>query len=619
MRAYRRFLLCTQQTTCHSNNKLALLPCLSHVYTECQFSRRLFSTELKAQATLDEQRDDEEVDAETKLWSELPVNAWKLSVLTEDSVFHELYLDTRRRLIEATQNYPYDVIVEVGCGTGEIISHLEEASVPRIGVDINEAFVQHCIKDYGHQKNLEFHVVDATELDSWWQRSGNADKYQRPLLVCPNNTIMIMPEGIREQVLDKMRAVAGANGRCCVTFWNKKMFAHGVMGFYKKNRALCGTFDLTDNHVDWDEGTIETNTSYKSKWLDADDVKRWMSSLLVNVEVLEPERRETGDHDTDHVAEHGMGVYLWLKGQSSVAAADRDSARDYYDSRDAQTFYSTVWGEHNTHIGRYDLVAADPELAKLPLQERIRVAQVLHEDYLVNFIDNFYEGAKVRCLDMGCGYGGFLRRMAQQGMLWSGFGVDISSEMVQAAQRLTDEMSGDDSDESIGETPIKFAAESYMHTSVQDEGVDLCVSMDAFLHVGPGQHDAILAEAWRVLRPGGRLIFTDIMCRPDAPAEAKLLYERIGLESFGTVQGYFEKAKTYGFGELHFEDHSENVTQHYGSVLSVLEDLWSQGKIDVSEQFKQHMAKGLVNWRDLSPKCLHWGIISMRKLEQSSN
>merc|ERR1712232_1102908 len=105
------------------------------------------------------------------------------------------------------------------------------------------------------------------------------------------------------------------------------------------------------------------------------------------------------------------------------------------------------------------------------------------------------------------------------------------------------------------------------------------------------------------------------MTRPDSPPEAKVLYERIGLETFATVPGYEEKSKKYGFGDFSFEDHSTNITVHYGSVLEAFEELYAEGQVEVSEMFKDKMCDGLKKWRDLAPSCLQWGIISMRKLE----
>lgn len=541
---------------------------------------------------------------ETQLWKDLSVDSWKNSVRCEESVFYDLYNDTRRRLIDACQRHSYDVVVEVGCGTGEVIGFLEGTGTPRIGVDINEDFVNHCKTTY-KDKGLEFHVADAMKLDEWWTEKGYDKKYKAPLLVCPNNTIMIMPEEIRDIVIEKMRVVAGIEGRIVVTYWNGRMFAHGVMGYYRKNSDLCGTFDLTDEHVDWDNKKIETRTSYKSEWPTVNDVCRWMSSLHIDVDVVEPELYDTPEKD--HVAEVGMGVYLWLKGVSPENNST-GSARDYYDAKDSQTFYRTVWGENNIHIGRHDLVAQDPDLAKADLLTRIRRSQELQEDRFMDTVKAHYGEAKVRCMDMGCGYGGLLRNMVENDMIWSAVGVDISGEMIDACKRLSSEQSG-----------LTFYRESYMNTSVQDDCMDLCISTEAFLHVGPGNHEAVLREAWRILRPGGRMIFTDIVGHPSAPEEAKVLYERIGLESFQTVKGYFETAEKLGFGELSFEDYSENVGTHYGSVLEALELLWEKKEINIQEESKNRMVDGLTKWRDLAPSCLQWGVISMRKLEKTEH
>jgi sarcosine/dimethylglycine N-methyltransferase len=542
---------------------------------------------------------------ETQLWKDLSVDSWKNSVMSKDSVFYDLYIDTRRRVIDACEKHSYDVVVEVGCGTGEVIGHLDELKTPRIGVDINPDFIQHCQGAYkdSNTSKVEFFVADAMKLDEWWVSMGFDKKYKAPLMVCPNNTIMIMPEEIRDTVIEQMRVVAGIEGRIVITYWNGRMFAHGVMGYYRKNSDLCGTFDLTEDHVDWEAKKIETRTSYKSEWPTAEDVSRWMASLLIDVEIAEPEQQDT--LEVDHIAEVGMGVYLWLKGISPQDSS-MGSARDYYDDKDSQTFYRTIWGENNVHIGRHDLIAADPSLANADLRTKIQKAQEIQEEKFMDVIKGYYGEAKVRCLDMGCGFGGLLRNMDKNGMIWSAVGVDISGEMIDAATRL-----------SKGNDSLTFYRESYMNTSVSEDGMDLCISTEAFLHVGPGNHEAVLREAWRVLRPGGRLIFTDIVGLPNAPEEAKVLYERIGLQSFQTIEGYFSVAKEMGFGELAFEEHSSNISVHYGTVLEALEEMWSKNEINIKESSKNRMVDGLTKWRDLADSCLQWGIISMRKLDET--
>merc|ERR1719162_809217 len=125
---------------------------------------------------------------ETQLWKDLSVDSWKNSVRSKESVFYDLYNDTRRRIVEACRKHAYDVVVEVGCGTGEVIGFLEDTGTPRIGLDTNQDFVKHCQHTYD-QKGLDFHVADAMTLDVWWKFMGFDKKYKAPLMVCPNNTI----------------------------------------------------------------------------------------------------------------------------------------------------------------------------------------------------------------------------------------------------------------------------------------------------------------------------------------------------------------------------------------------------------------------------------------------
>lgn len=63
-------------------------------------------------------------------------------------------------------------------------------------------------------------VADALKLHDWWQEQGYATKYKKPLLICVNNTLNIMPHELRGSVIDQMIAVAGKEGLCMVSYWN---------------------------------------------------------------------------------------------------------------------------------------------------------------------------------------------------------------------------------------------------------------------------------------------------------------------------------------------------------------------------------------------------------------
>ena len=43
-----------------------------------------------------------------------------------------------------------------------------------------------------------------------------------------------------------------------------------------------------------------------------------------------------------------------MPASSNASAAGVDTARDYYDSEDADNFYATIWGGEDIHIGLYD-------------------------------------------------------------------------------------------------------------------------------------------------------------------------------------------------------------------------------------------------------------------------
>lgn len=99
-----------------------------------------------------------------------------------------------------------------------------------------------------------------------------------------------------------------------------------------------------------------------------------------------------------------------------------------------------------------------------------------------------------RLLDLGCGTGALLERVAS---LWPGVvgcGVDLSVEMLQQAQRRL-------------APGARLAAADVHHLPFADARFDIVVSTSSLHHWGSPAR--ALAEAVRVLRPGGRFVLTD--------------------------------------------------------------------------------------------------------------
>lgn len=104
-----------------------------------------------------------------------------------------------------------------------------------------------------------------------------------------------------------------------------------------------------------------------------------------------------------------------------------------------------------------------------------------------------------------------------------------------------------------------------------DERFDVVWSQEALLHAA--DKPKVLAECFRVLRPGGRLALSDLLMRRDVPAEERTaLYERVRTPGMWDFPDYREGLEAAGFRVEAAEDWPENVAPTYQSVLSQLRD-----------------------------------------------
>jgi len=251
---------------------------------------------------------------EQDLWAAMDVSGWKDTISkNSDTIFGRLYGDTLTFIERQIEQGSHDVVVEIGCGTGEIIGSLAGVHIPRIGIDINPGFIDDCKATYGD--SVGWHVADATRLQEWWCEAG-FDKFKRPLILCVNNTIMIMPECIRGLVVQSMIDVAGTEGRCLMSFWSGNHFKLGVEGYYAKNPSLCGEFDPTSpDHVDHSNRILTTPSGYSSRWLLGEEVAEFFkSSTSATVPFNGTEAEVPRQIDPSNGAlEVGLGIFAHFK------------------------------------------------------------------------------------------------------------------------------------------------------------------------------------------------------------------------------------------------------------------------------------------------------------------
>jgi SAM-dependent methyltransferase len=147
---------------------------------------------------------------------------------------------------------------------------------------------------------------------------------------------------------------------------------------------------------------------------------------------------------------------------------------------------------------------------------------------LETFVRTAPPGDYRRVVDLGCSFGGLTRVLRKAFPDAEVTGVDLSAPALKYAHYLA---------ESAGQN-ITYTQRDASDTHYEDESVDL-VSAFLLLHEVPDDvRAAIMAEAHRILKPGGHIMFLDI------PPYSVL----------SPVEAYFESFDGRGNGENHWEE-----------------------------------------------------------------
>lgn len=266
-------------------------------------------------------------------------------------------------------------------------------------------------------------------------------------------------------------------------------------------------------------------------------------------------------------------------------------AETYYDSGDADNFYYQIWGGEDIHVGLYSDTPG----------ETIKDASRRTVDTMAERVDL---GPDSRVLDIGAGYGGAARRLA------AGHGcmvhcLNISETQNATNRRLTAAQGLD------GKVTVVHG--SFEDIPEPDQRFDVVWSQDAILHAG--DRDLVLEEAFRVLKPGGHLVFTDPMQADDVPdGVLQPVYDRIHLESLGSFASYREAAARAGFEVVSITDLTGHLPTHYGRVAEALRERYNEVAKVCSRGYLDRMLVGLDNWVEAGDAgYLAWGILHLRK------
>ncbi len=280
-----------------------------------------------------------------------------------------------------------------------------------------------------------------------------------------------------------------------------------------------------------------------------------------------------------------------MKTQQYPESATR-TAQEYYNSTDADTFYFTIWGGEDIHIGLYEAESDGIGPASARTVERMKsYAQPT---------------AGSRVLDVGAGYGGAARALA------SSTGCSVValnlSEVENERNRQKNREQG------LGDR-IEVVDASFEDIPFDDGTFDIVWSQDAMLH--SGRRTRVLEEVARVLKPKGQFVFTDPMRADDCPdGVLDPILDRLHLDDMACPAFYRETLAGLGFTELRFDEMPHQLAAHYGRVLDETVAREAELSDVVSSDYIERMKNGLRHWIDGGRHgYLTWGIFQFRKGE----
>ena len=276
---------------------------------------------------------------------------------------------------------------------------------------------------------------------------------------------------------------------------------------------------------------------------------------------------------------------------SSVHSEVVSTARDYYNSEDADNFYFHIWGGEDIHIGLYEHE-----------DEAIATASRRTVEHMARQVPDL--GAGSRVLDLGAGYGGAARYLARR------FGCHVTALNLSEAENARDRAMNRDAGL---DALIEVVDGNFEQVPGPDNQYDLVWSQDAILH-SPNRAQ-VIREAARVLKPGGHLLFTDPMQADDCPEGVlQPVLDRIHLASLGSIGFYRKAACAAGLSEVGVEVLTPQLVRHYDRVRAELQAQRDALAGKVSVAYIERMLAGLQHWVDAGQAgYLAWGILHFRK------
>ena len=169
-------------------------------------------------------------------------------------------------------------------------------------------------------------------------------------------------------------------------------------------------------------------------------------------------------------------------------------------------------------------------------------------------------------LDLCCGLGGPARYLAYHyGCRVTG--VDMNTDRLAGAVRLTERTKLQDR--------VLFHHANALQTGLADETFDVIVSQEAFCHIPDKK--TLIAECVRLLKPGGRIVYTDILARNSMTNEIRSRLENeMVFSELSTLEQYCHLLEGKSCQVVEVEDLSDDWAQILIDRLAMYRSLKEQ-------------------------------------------
>ena len=488
-------------------------------------------------------------------------------------------------------------VLDVASGTGFHSVRLTEAGFDVTSVDGSAAMLAKAFENASN-RNL---ILKTVQADWRWLNSRIHGKYDA--IICLGNSFThLFKESDRRRALAEFYAALKHDGVLILDQRNyDAILDHGFSSKHKY--YYCGERVVAEpEHVD--EGLCRFQYRFEdgdTYTLNLFPLRKDYTRRLLSEAGFQRVRTYGDFHETYqesepdffvHVAEKSaLRLVRWgVSGSEDNSVDIRETTEDYYDSDDADAFYSTVWGGEDVHIGLYDET------------RDIKTASTATVQAMAEALDGL--NADSRVLDIGAGYGGSARWLARNR------GCSVTCLNISETQNDTNRSKNRNAGLS-GKVSVVHGV--FENIPEENESVDFVWSQDAILH--SDQRRQVLAEVFRVLRPGGEFVFTDPMQADDCPPDVlQPVYDRLSLNSLGSFRFYRETAQSLGFEVVEQRDLTGDLRTHYDRVREDLAANYNGLLEKASREYLDHMLVGLENWvKAADAGYLAWGIQRFRK------